>query len=314
MTDLETQIIEDSQETTAEPVEETRDILAAEFDKIDDGEQQAEQQETEQVTEQPDVKPVDLSVLGYNKEEIAILEQLPDEVKQALSARNERYHSGLKGIKDRAAIADAFTRPLEPFQEYLTALNVAPSDFIPALVQTEQVLRLGSQEQKAAMIQQLAHDYGIDLGIAAQQPFDPNLYQLQKQRDSLQRQLQQSQQSQQIASEQELISSIEQWAADKEHFQAVREDMALLIEGGKAKNLDDAYSKAIRLNDDVFQQVQAKQLEQSKKSQLLQANHAAKLAKAAAVQVKGSPSGSEALPELKDTSDAVRYAMQRHGF
>lgn len=314
MTDLDTQVTEVSQETTAEPVEETRDILAAEFDKIDDGEQPAEQQETEQPEEKPDVPVIDLGNLGFKKEEIAILEQLPDEVKQALAARDDRYRNGLSRIKERAAIADSFTRPLEPFQEYLSALNVAPSDFIPALVQTEQVLRLGSQEQKAAMLQQLAHDYGIDLGFAAQQPFDPNLYQLQKQRDSLQRQLQQSQQLQQVASEQELISNIEQWAADKEHFQAVREDMALLIEGGAAKNLDDAYNKAIRLNDDVFQQVQAKQLEQSKKSQLLQANHAAKLAKAAAVQVKGSPSGSEALPELKDTSDAVRYAMQRLGY
>jgi len=54
----------------------------------------------------------------------------------------------------------------------------------------------------------------------------------------------------------QLNQSIEQFAQQHEYFDDVRETMADLLDKGLATTLDDAYVKAVRLNDDVFAKAQ----------------------------------------------------------
>lgn len=282
--------------------DELRDTIAKEIDKLEQPQDEPEPEQPE-ATEQVEVEPKDFQKLGYTKDESSILETLSEEAKAIVEARELRAQKGIEKLKGQADIAKSFTQALAPHSEYLSALQVTPQDFIPALVQTEMTLRLGNPQQKAAIIQQLAHDYGIDLGEVAQQQFDPNLYSLQKQRDQLTRQLQQQNQAVQAAEQDKMLNQVLEWANNKPYFEDVREDMALLIETGKAKDLDEAYTKAIRLNDEVY-----------KKTQLQVNNQAAKFAKKSAVQVTGAPSGASSLPKLETAQDRARYALAKHGY
>lgn len=299
-------------ETTESQPETTRDIVAAEFDKLEQPVEQEASQPTEQLSE-PEKQKRDYTELGFKKDIIPKLETLDDEIANALVERDSSYKQGLEKYKQKAAIADEFTRALEPHSEYLKALEVAPTDYIPALVSTEMVLRLGSPQQKAEMIHKLAHDYGIVLDDVIKTPFDPRQAQLQDQLAAKERELRQLQGQSQNSEKAQVLSVIEQWSKDKEDFDIVREDMAFLLESGKAQDLDSAYNMARRLNDDLFNKIQEKQFSEKTKAAALQANQLAKQAKAQAVQISGKSAGAPTIPELKSTQDAVRWAMSQHG-
>ena len=89
--------------------------------------------------------------------------------------------------------------------------------------------------------------------------------------------------------------------------------MADLLERGFANDLDDAYAKAIRLDDNVFNKTVAQQQSGVNRQNLVQANQAAQAAKAAAVSVKGAPAGVTRSVMPASTEDAVRQAMRLHG-
>jgi hypothetical protein len=99
------------------------------------------------------------------------------------------------------------------------------------------------------------------------------------------------------------------------HFDVVREEMAQLLELGKAQDLETAYAKAVRLNDDVWAIEQERLLKNAQK-QTSKAQQVAK-AKAAAVSPKSvTPSGKVAEPtDKKDRrsllSEQLGEAMSR---
>jgi hypothetical protein len=128
-----------------------------------------------------------------------------------------------------------------------------------------------------------------------------------------QRMLEEISQSKQMAEEAQLNQTIEQFASQHEYFEDVRETMADLLDRGLASTLDDAYAKAVRLNDDVFSKVQQAQQPAPQVQQVQRADQAAKAAKASAVSVKGSPTGVTRAPEPKSTEEAVRIAMAQMG-
>jgi membrane-associated HD superfamily phosphohydrolase len=94
--------------------------------------------------------------------------------------------------------------------------------------------------------------------------------------------------------QQRLMNEINRVAQDVErfpHFEELREQMAQLLEKGLASDLETAYAKSVRLNDDVWQQEQNRLLQQVKQDQI-KAQKVAK-AKAAAVSPKSvTPNGT----------------------
>jgi hypothetical protein len=99
---------------------------------------------------------------------------------------------------------------------------------------------------------------------------------------------------------QRLMGEIESVRSDVDnypHFDVVREEMAQLLELGKAQDLKTAYKKAVRMNDDVWALEQDRLLKDAKQS-AIKAQQVQK-AKAAAVSPRSvSPSG-----KVSDGSD-----------
>jgi hypothetical protein len=77
---------------------------------------------------------------------------------------------------------------------------------------------------------------------------------------ALETERQQERQGQQAREAASLNSEIADFSKGKEHFETVREDMAALLQTGRATTLQDAYDKAVRINPVTFAAEQAKQL------------------------------------------------------
>ena len=257
-----------------------------------------------------EVKPARNPWASWKREAQTVLSQLPPETQKLIQEREEQFHKGIEQYKADAYQGRTLGKALAPHMEYLNQVGVAPETAISTLIAAEKVLRTSDPQTKANMFMKLAHDYGIDVNSLTNVPFDPYKYQLEQQLQAQQAQLAQIMQSRQIAEEAQLGQTIEQFAQTHEYFDEVRETMADLLDKGLASDLNDAYSKAVRLNDDVFNRTTQNS---GQINQVQRANNAAKAAKAAAVQVKGSPVGGLKPTEAKSTEEAVRNAMAALG-
>ena len=334
---LETQI--DENEVAESSVDEhgyakddIRSVIAAEMDKHEAAEAEkaeetvnterrdekgrfskTEKLEQTQQNETTDVeadKPARNPWASWKKEAQSALSALPPDTQRFIQEREEQFHKGIEQYKQDAYQGRTLGKALAPHMEYLNQVGVPPETAISTLIQTERVLRTADPQTKANMFMKLAHDYGVDVNSLTNVPFDPYKYQLEQQLAAQQAQLQQLTQSRQMAEEAQLGQTIEQFAQTHEYFDEVRETMADLLDKGLASDLNDAYSKAVRLNEDVFSRTTQNS---GQVNQIQRANNAAKAAKAAAVQVKGSPVGGLRPTEAKTTEEAVRNAMAALG-
>lgn len=332
---LDTQVQEQQEPKT------THDVVAAEFDKLEKAQEQKDettpairardesgkfakreeepkqeeqkQEESQEEQSKQEQKPARNPYASWKKEAQSKLSALPDDVQQMIQERESQFHKGIQQYKEDAVYGRNLKQTLGQYDQYFQELGTDANQAIPMLLNAEMTLRKGSPEQKAQMLMQLAHDYGVDVNNLAQTPFNPVEYQLRQELANLKAQVSGLGQSRQMAEEANLSQTIEQFAEGREYFEEVRETMADLLDRGLASDLDEAYTKALRLNDDVFSKWQANQQTTQERQRLEQANNAAKAAKAAAVSVKGSPTGSTRAPEPKTTEDAVRQAMAALG-
>lgn len=319
---------------------DTREFIAREFDKLEAAEAEKEtasdRDEKERFAAKPQEKQeaepkIDFSTeekpeieaeekqetsepkrnpfAAWKKDAQAALTALPPETQQYIVEREQQFHKGIQQYKEDAIKGRTLRNAIAPHMEYLNQLQVQPEQAISKLLETERILRTSEPQAKVQAFMKLAHDYGIDVNNLTNAKFDPYSYQLEQRLAQQQSMLEQLSQSKQMAEEAQLGQTIEQFAQSHEYFDDVRETMADLLDKGLASDLNDAYAKAVRLNDDVFSRVQqAPQI-----AQIQRANEAAKAAKASAVSVKGSPTGVTRPPEPKSTEEAVRQAMAQLG-
>ena len=334
---METQA-EFQQPEVVEEALDTREIISRELDKLEAAEtEKAEKPEgrdekgrfapkaavqteqpkeeanpAEKTEETPPEPPKRNPFSSWKKEAQTVLAGLPPEVQSMIEEREGQFHKGLEQYKEGAKAWNSFSQSVRPYQEYLDSLGVSLEQAVPRLIEAERVLRTASPQEKHNLFLQLANDYGIDINYLTQVPFDPYKYKLEQQLAQQQAALMQLSQSRQMAEEAQISQSIEQFGAEHEYFEDVRETMADLLDRGLAQNLEEAYSKAVRLNDDVFAKVQG-QRQDPAIDNLKRADMAAKAAKASAVSVKGAPTGVTRAPEPKSTEEAVRIAMAQLG-
>lgn len=295
----------ESQEVEVQHVEsnDTRDIIERELDKVEQPSQQEEQ------VAQQEEKPRSTAFNSWKKEAAQELEKLPEHIQKHIIDRESQFHKGLEQYREAANFAKTIDKSISPFKDYLNEMQVTPEAAFQNLLKTEHTLRRGSPQEKIEMMQKLVHDYQIDLGALINTPYDPNYMNLKAQLEWTKSQLESSNDFKQSHEDAQIQSTISEFGQQHEYFEDVRTTMADLLEKGLANNLEDAYVKAIRLNDDVFSKLQTQQQANAKTSQLNQANQAAKAARQSAVQIKGSPIGVKNQAAPTSTEDAVRQAM-----
>ncbi len=238
---------------------------------------------------------------SWKAEELQAWKDIPAPARAAIERREKEIQNGFAQIAERTRVASAFEQAVQPFVPILQQTGVHPIAAMQEALQFVSTLNAGSPEQRAQAIAKLAQRYGVQIGGAAeaqqqQQPGDPFVQATQAELMNVRNQLQaiqyERQQQAQWAAQQEqrnLMSTIEQFAADKPDFAALRPLVAEKLRSGGANSLDEAYKAAKAELQGIFTPQQA-------------AEHAAKVAqarKASAPNVKarGAPAATSLKPK-----------------
>jgi RNA polymerase-interacting CarD/CdnL/TRCF family regulator len=221
--------------------------------------------------------------------------------------REAEYKKGVSAYKAEADNARQLTDAINPFVPELQQQGIHPVAWINNLGRAHMVLSKAPYEQKVQLFHRLAQDYGIQLNsdslqMPEQAYVDPYQQQLMQQLQATQQQVQQLSAIRDQEENARLNQEISRVSSNKErfpHFDMVREDMAQLLERGLAQDLESAYAKAVRMNDEAYKLEQDKLL-RSASTQASKAQQVAK-AKATAVSPRSvTPSGQVSKGDAKD--------------
>lgn len=307
--DEETEVVDETPEETEQRARDEKGRFAA---------KQAEESPLEPVIETPaepvveEPLAVEVQRLGLRKEEVAAWKEANPVLQQALLRRSEEMHRGLEQYRGAAQFANTMAEAFRPYEQTLQQLGLAPDVAVGKLLQVDSALRHGNAQQKAATIASLVQQYGVDMNeVANIPPPDPQYNALQNQVAQLQGFISNFQRTQAEQQEATLNSELATFAQGREHFQTVREDMAALLQAGRATDLNDAYEKAIWANPSVRTALLAKQ--QAEASEKIERERKALDAKRAAsvnVPRRGSVPAGASVGTMDDT---IRAAARKLG-
>jgi hypothetical protein len=319
------------EEGTLEPVEEA----PAEIEPVDDIAEEAKveateeepieaaQEETEEEVEKEPQEPALQRPSTWKKEYLPIWdkltkgEQLSKEesikLAQYSNQRESEYKKGVSTYKAEADRAKELENAIAPFQTEFQQQGISPAAWINNLGRAHMILSKAPYDQKVQLFHRLAQDYGIQLNQDGAVPqVDAYTQQLMNQLNQVNQEVSTIKGRFQQEEQTRLSNEIERVRSDVEkfpHFDVVREEMAQLLELGKAQDLETAYKKAVRMNDDVWALEQDRLLKDAKQ-QAIKAQQVAK-AKAAAVSPKSvTPSGKATEPgDKKDRRSILAEQM-----
>jgi hypothetical protein len=326
--------MEAAEEGTLDPVEEA----PAEIEPVDDIAEEAKLETTEEPIEAAQEEEVEEEVKEtpqepalqrpstWKKEYLPIWdkltkgEQLSKEesikLAQYSNQRESEYKKGVSTYKAEADRAKELENAIAPFQDEFQQLGISPAAWINNLGRAHMILSKAPYDQKVQLFHRLAQDYGIQLNqdgqFAAPPQVDAYTQQLMNQLNQVNQEVSTIKGRFQQEEQARLNNEIERVRSDVEkfpHFDVVREEMAQLLELGKAQDLETAYKKAVRMNDDVWALEQDRLLKDAKQS-AIKAQQVAK-AKAAAVSPKSvTPSGKVTEPgDKKDRRSILAEQM-----
>lgn len=252
-----------------EPVEEEEEIPAALATEAEEAPaEEATEAPAEPTTEAEPAEPVSFKP-PWKKAALAEWDKLPAMARAEIQRREDDFHKGIEQYKTRATEAQEWERATTPFMATIKSFGVSPQMAAQELFKADHLLRYSPTPQKVQMLLKVANDYGVDLNTLAtgiqqiageqvwqqQNPVDPRVQQLQAEINNLKQTQFQTQQHAVQAEASAIDGEIAAFAADPdhEHFGVLQKDMAVLLQAGSAKNLDDAYAMAMRQNPQTYQ-------------------------------------------------------------
>lgn len=323
-----------AEEKTTEAVEEATEEAAEEVvEETENATDDTEEGSQEEVEEEPEASEDDIDPIERWDEEFkAAFETLDKKGKKLVmdSYKNFQrdYTKKSMEIADTKREYESITQAMEPVSGMLEQAGLTHSDGIRALVNAQQQLMTNPAYAIDSLVQQyggqqakeivagLASKYGIqadpDDGHADYE--DPEIKALKQKLQSMEQMFQQTQISSQQQQQAEVQNQIKlfQEATDDQgnplhpHFESVKVKMGKLISAGEATDLDDAYKKAIRLDDDLYQQ----ELEAQRKAKAIEQDRKRKERVAAAKPAAKKPSGRLAAPEPKRKKMSIEESLE----
>lgn len=239
----------------------------------------------------PVIKPVEVdaptSLTGAIK---AKWKDLPEDVRSEWSKREADIHKMMTSHDGDLRLGREMKDVVMPYMPLIQAEGGTPASAVKDLLNTAYVLRTGTPQQKSHLLQQVARQYGVDLGQEEQTSVDPTIQQLQQEIAQLRQSANPQairQQLQAQVEEERIVSEVKAFAADssKKHYEQVKAEMAALLGNGAATNMQDAYDRACWANPAIRSTLLAEQTsaEQAKRKTEIESK------KKAASSITGSP-------------------------
>lgn len=251
--------------------------------------------------------------------------QLPESVRAEVARREQEVQRTLQETSESRKYAEAISKTLAPYEQYIRAENSNPIQAIDHMMSTAVKLRTGSAPELAQLVAGMVQQFGtgrfgpqfvemLDSALAGtSRPADnyQHVQQVVQQQlapvQQFMSQFQQAQAMQQQQIAEKASQEVSNFLNQTEFGNDVREEMADLMEvaqrRGQELSLQDAYRQACMLNPSVRSALQARANAKSAQTQ----SGIAQKARAAAVSVSssGAPMGA---PKVQ--SDSVRDAIE----
>lgn len=235
----------------------------------------------------------------------AAFAELPDDVKAAVAKREREIDAGLRSKAEEVKRYEPLEKVIAPRRTMLAMRGLNEVQAISALFEAQDKLEQNPREA----LTMLAQIYGERIRFGGQpqaqpqHPAQPNqgqppeFQQLQAEIARLRQQVEQ-------ASQAPILSEVEAFKSDPSHlyFDNVRDDMALLIEAGKAKTLKEAYDMACYMNSEIRPLLIQAPVPVQQKAKVEQA-------KRAAASITGSPGNPVAPKSNGSIEDEIRAAF-----
>jgi hypothetical protein len=239
---------------TAEKVEETTDE-----EKVE--ETTAEATDEEKVDEEAKKETTVKAPQSWSPAMREKFAELPEEVRAEILKRESDVGKLAREGAQARQVAETFVSAIKPYEDVINEAGVSPVQAIQETFEMAKVLRKGSPRQKAEVLAQLTELYDIDVGeldtvlaerLSAPKPSKTERALLEK-LNALEQKLTPSAAPVVQNQATDINKQVEEFAKDPKHefFNDVAADMQTLLQMGKATDLQDAYDKAIRMNDEV---------------------------------------------------------------
>lgn len=237
-------------------------------------------------------------------------DKLPADVRKDITERETEIASGLAGIQKTRAWENEFRETVTPYLSLIQAQNSTPMKAVKNLMHTAARLSLGTPNQKAAVVDEIIRNYGVDLkelnAVLEARIANPGTPQQganfnptevpawAKPMVDFVSAAQQSQQTHQQRVQQEAQREIQEFEA-KPFWEDLKEDVGLLMHRANSRNvslsLPEAYAQARKMNPEIDAKIKATETPTKAGGTPSVSQAASVLARArnAASSVKGAP-------------------------
>jgi hypothetical protein len=305
-----------------EPEDKVQEVQEVHEEPIEEHQEEAHEEET-QLSEEAieEVKPISRPTT-WKKEYLNIWDKLEknepvskDEFTKFAEYANQReteYKKGVSTYKNEVDRIMPLDKAISPYRSHLQQQGINEVALVDNLIKSHFVLAQAPYEQKVQMFNRLAQDYGIQLNGNPQQT-DPYIQQLMNQLNTVNQEVGTIKNRYEQEEQNRLMGEINRVAQDVEkypHFEILRIPMAQKLESGDAKDLDDAYEKAMwsvpEVRDLEIQKLVSKTQNQASKQQQV-----AK-AKATAVSPRSvTPNGVGGQSDAKDRRSILEKELSQ---
>jgi len=191
----------------------------------------------------------------WTKEALSEWATISPRAQQEILKREEDFLKGITQYKGAAEVGQRYDAVIEPYRPALQAENIDPVQLFQSFAANHYLLSRGTPEQKLDLAASLISGYGIDptdliirMGEAANA--DPRIAQLEAENRELRQVKASVEEQQRTATLSKINEEIVSFAADptKPFFNDLVDDIAQLFANGQAKDLSEAYEKAVYLN------------------------------------------------------------------
>lgn len=260
--------VPEQQETSPEKEEDDSDNL----DQLAT-EQEDDQSDSEDSEENPDnVEASENSTeskleapKNWSDDVKKVFDTLPAESQEFMIKRDKEmtsdYTKKTQDLAEQRKNIEALDKVLQPARQNIQATGIGEAEYISRLLNADQALRTNPK----MALRQLAQGYGINLSSLEDESEswndpDPQYAQLMQQNQQIMAELNQFKKQNMQSTVAQTEQTVEQFSTKTDaegklihpHFDKVRVKMGNLIDAGEAKGLDDAYAKAVRLDDDLY--------------------------------------------------------------
>lgn len=293
------------------------------------------------VTATPEVKPATTTQTpppemkapqSWKPDEREAWAQMPPKAREAALRREKEITSALQEAAPLKKFQADFQQAVAPFEAMIRAEGGEPIRAVGSLMQTAAALRTAPASHVAGLISTIVKQFGTDRfgaqfiaqlddalsGGQGQQAQRPDAFDPAQLRQQIKNELLQDFQGQrqQVAS-QKAQQEVTEFASKAEFFEDVRADMLDIMASASSRGvvltLQQAYDKACKLDDRVFEVLQQRKAAEAANASQASTQQALQKSKNAASSVKSQPASEAPSPKADSLRGSIREAIAELG-